>query len=136
MLHIVCLHDKHPKGGGLRVGAVRRPPRGVPKEDIDEYDVWLPYLAPSAELLRKYRARERDCKKQGRPVDGAFQRFLASYRTEMKRTDRKHLIPLLAALSKTTDFTVGCYCEDKEWCHRQVLHELLKDAGAKLAKLK
>ena len=122
MIHIVCLNDRRRKGERLRVGAVRRPPRGKRKEDVDEYDVRLPELAPSSELLKKFKA-------------GAisWDRFVQRYRSEMSRPERKYLIPLFAALSKVTDLSVGCYCRDETRCHRSVLRELLADAGAELA---
>lgn len=122
MIHIVCLNDRRRKGERLRVGAVRRPPRGKRKEDVDEYDVRLPELAPSSELLKKFK-------------DGAisWDRFVQRYRSEMNKPERKYLIPLFAALSKVTDLSVGCYCQDETRCHRSVLRELLADAGAELA---
>ncbi len=122
MIHIVCLYDRRRKGERLRVGAVRRPPRGKRKEDVDEYDVRLPELAPSSELLKKFK-------------DGAisWDRFVQRYRSEMNKPERKYLIPLFAALSKVTDLSVGCYCEDESRCHRSVLRDLLVDAGADLA---
>ena len=122
MIHIVCLYDRRRKGERLRVGAVRRPPRGKRKEDVDEYDVRLPELAPSSELLKKFK-------------DSAisWDRFVQRYRSEMNKPERKYLIPLFAALSKVTDLSVGCYCEDESRCHRSVLRELLADAGAESA---
>jgi len=122
VIHIVCLYDRRRKGERLRVGAVRRPPRGKRKEDVDEYDVRLPELAPSSELLKKFK-------------DGAisWDRFVQRYRSEMNKPERKYLIPLFAALSKVTDLSVGCYCEDESRCHRSVLRDLLVDAGADLA---
>ena len=122
MIHIVCLNDRRRKGERLRVGAVRRPPRGKRKEDVDEYDVRLPELAPSSELLKKFK-------------DGAisWDRFVQRYRSEMNKPERKYLIPLFAALSKVTDLSVGCYCRDETRCHGSVLRELLADAGAELA---
>ena len=123
MIHIVGLNDRRRrKGERLRVGAVRYPPRGKRKEEIDEYDVRLPELAPSAELLRK-----------GRDGTISWAQFARRYRAEMNRPERKHLIPLFAALSRVTNLSVGCYCQDESRCHRSILRELLADAGADLA---
>ncbi len=109
---------------GLRIGTVRRPPRGVPKEQIanrDFYDVWLPNLAPSAELVKQAQAAES-------PAD--WLRFARQYRREMSAPDASRILDLLAALSMTTSFAVGCYCEDEQHCHRSVLRELLIERGA------
>lgn len=122
MIHIVCLRDERRTGERLRVGAVRYPPRGKRKEEIDEYDVWLPQLAPDSELLR-----------EGKSGAVSWEQFARRYRSEMKKPERKHLIPLFAALSKVTDLSVGCYCRDETRCHRSVLRELLADVGAELA---
>ena len=122
MIRIVCLYHRRRRGERIRVGAVRRPPRGKRREEVDEYDVRLPELAPSSELLRKWRDRTI-----------SWERFRRSYRAEMRRPERKYLIPLFAALSQVTSLSIGCYCEDESQCHRQVLRELLADAGAELA---
>ena len=106
----------------MRVGAVRRPPRGKRKEDVVEYDVRLPELAPSSDLLKKF--------KQGAIP---WERFSQRYRSEMSKPERKYLIPFFAALSKVTNLSLGCYCQDETTCHRSVLRELLADAGADLA---
>ena len=108
------------------MGTVRRPPRGVPKAEYasrDFYDVWLPELAPSEELV-KLALRAGD----GR----AWQRFVKRYRGEMKRPPAMRLLSLLAALSHDTAFSVGCYCADEARCHRSVLKELLAEHGARL----
>ena len=122
MIRIVCLYDRRRRGERIRVGAVRRPPRGKRREEVDEYDVRLPELAPSSELLRKWRDRTI-----------SWERFRRSYRAEMRRPERKYLIPLFAALSRVTTVSIGCYCRDEARCHRAVLRELLADAGAELA---
>ena len=109
---------------GLRLGTVRRPPRGVPKSQyaaLDYYDVWLPALAPSQELVT-FALRSQDARSWN-----AFQR---RYRTEMKKPDAARLLDLLAALSHQTNFSLGCYCENEERCHRSVLRELLAERGA------
>jgi len=126
-LHIVRLGSPRAPGEGLRIGTVRRPPRGVPKSEFarrDYYDVWLPQLAPSAELVALALAA----------TDGpSWQRFTRSYRAEMKDGDASRLLDLLAALSRRTDLAVGCYCEDETRCHRSVLRELLAERGADIA---
>ena len=114
-------------GDGLRVGTVRRPPRGVPKTEYaarDLYDVWLPELAPSETLL-----------KEGLTVtdDASWRRFVRRYRAEMKAPEKRHLLDFLAALSRTTNLSIGCYCADERRCHRSVLRELLADHGADLS---
>lgn len=123
MLHVISLGDKRLKKQGLRVGVVRFGPMFKTKKEIKElyYDVRLPELAPSKGLLKEFKSDAISSKK-----------FLASYRTEMKKTACKRLITLLAELSKKTDLSIGCYCEDEKQCHRQVLRKLMKDAGAKL----
>ena len=123
-IRVVRLGAPRSRGEGLRIGTVRRPPRGVPKIEYasrDFYDVWLPELAPSEELVQlALRARD------GRE----WQRFVRRYRAEMKRPAAARLLDLLAALSRQTDFSVGCYCEDAARCHRSVLKELLSEHGA------
>ncbi|HEX8152272.1 MAG TPA: DUF488 family protein [Thermoanaerobaculia bacterium] len=112
---------------GLRLGTVRRPPRGVRKERIateDWYDVWLPQLAPSAELVALALAAT---------SPGDWTKFVRRYKAEMREADTARLVAFLAALSRQTNFAVGCYCEDEARCHRSVLRELLADAGADVA---
>ena len=108
----------------LRLGTVRRPPRGVPKHLIatrDYYDVWLPILAPSQELVR-FALAARD--------ERSWQTFARRYRSEMNRPDAARVLDLLAALSHQTSFSVGCYCEDESRCHRSILRTLLVERGA------
>jgi uncharacterized protein YeaO (DUF488 family) len=126
-IRIVRLGSPRAAGEGVRVGTVRRPPRGVPKAAHASrgfYDVWLPELAPSESLL-----------KQGLQAsdERAWRRFVTRYRAEMKRPEAAHLLSLLAALSDRTDFSVGCYCADKEHCHRSALEALLLEHGAVVA---
>ena len=126
-IRIVRLGSPRAKGEGLRVGTVRRPPRGVPRSEHasrDFYDVWLPDLAPSEGLV-----------KQGLHVsdERAWRSFVRRYRAEMKRPEAARLLALLAALSRQTNLAVGCYCADEARCHRSVLRELLAEHGAKLA---
>jgi uncharacterized protein YeaO (DUF488 family) len=111
----------------LRIGTVRRPPRGVKKAEYAArgfYDVWLPELAPS-EALVQFALRAADEK--------AWRSFVQRYRSELKRPDASHLLELLVSLSHTTDLSVGCYCEDESRCHRSVLRALLAERGARLA---
>lgn len=129
-VRIVRLGSPRHPGEGLRLGTVRRPPRGVPKHEYasrDLYDVWLPTLAPSEALLKDARAAaaEGDAK--------AWKSFVRRYRAEMKAPDAKALLDVLAALSQQTDFAVGCYCADESRCHRSVLKELLAERGARIA---
>ena len=123
-VRIVRLGTPRTAGEGLRIGTVRRPPRGVPKARLgDWYDLWLPQLAPSAELVKTAQAAR---------SDRQWQTFVRNYRKEMAAPDNARLIALLAALSHTTDFAVGCYCENESHCHRSVLRELLTETGAQL----
>jgi len=117
---------RHPREG-LRIGTVRRPPRGVPKTKYasgDWYDVWLPNLAPSAATIRAYMAS---------PTDAAWRKLARTYRAEMARPENRAVLDVLAALSRTTNFSVGCYCEDEARCHRSLLRKLLAEHGAKVA---
>ena len=123
-IRIVQLGSPRAPGEGLRLGTVRRPPRGVPKEEFarrDYYDVWLPNLAPSAELMAEGRAAQ-DAK--------SWAAFSRKYQAEMKQPDASHLLDALAALSHQTSFAMGCYCEDEQHCHRSLLRHLLKERGA------
>jgi uncharacterized protein YeaO (DUF488 family) len=125
-LHVVRLGSPRAAGEGLRLGTVRRPPRGVPKERYaadDWYDVWLPNLAPSAELVKEAQAA-------AGPKE--WEAFARKYRAEMAKPDAARVLDLLAALSHQTDLAVGCYCEDEARCHRAVLRELLREHGAAL----
>ena len=127
-IHVIRLGSPRGKNEGVRLGTVRRPPRGLPKTEIarrDFYDVWLPELAPSLELFAWVRAA---------PVtDQRWRQFVRRYLAEMNRPDAKHLIATLAALSHDANFAVGCYCEDANRCHRSLLEKLLADAGADIA---
>jgi len=126
-IHVVRLGDARQEGEGLRIGTVRRPPRGVPKAEFASrnfYDVWLPDLAPSEELLKLGQASAGDERHWGT--------FVKRYRAEMNRPEKVRLLDLLAALSRQTDFSVGCYCADESRCHRSVLRELLAARGARL----
>jgi uncharacterized protein YeaO (DUF488 family) len=124
---IVQLGTPRRRGEGLRIGTVRRPPRGVPKADfakLDFYDVWLPILAPSSPLVA-FALRADDAR--------MWHRFERRYRAEMRKPDPSRVLDLLAALSHQTNFSVGCYCENERRCHRSLLKALLTERGAKLA---
>lgn len=118
---------------GLRLGTVRRPPRGVPKADFakrDFYDVWLPNLAPSEPLLKQAMGSRDLAPDQEQRAWRIFER---RYRAEMKQPDAARLLDLLAALSYQTNFSLGCYCADESRCHRSVLRKLLEERGARVA---
>jgi len=126
-IRVVRLGSPRADGEGLRLGTVRRPPRGVPKSEHaarDFYDVWLPEVAPSERLVKLalHAAGE-----------GAWRSFARRYRSEMKRLEASRLLDLLAAFSHTSDFSVGCYCADESRCHRSLLRALLAERGARLA---
>ncbi|MEJ5358585.1 MAG: DUF488 family protein [Desulfobacterales bacterium] len=128
-IRVVRLGSERREGEGLRIGTVRRPPRGLAKVEIaarNFYDVWLPELAPSEELLKEARAAAGGDEERWR-------RFARRYRAEMGRPEKTRLLGLLAALSRQTDFSVGCYCADERRCHRSILKELLSARGAVLA---
>jgi uncharacterized protein YeaO (DUF488 family) len=125
-IRIVRLGTKRHAHEGTRIGTVRRPPRGVPKGRFaadDWYDVWFPVLAPSASTVKLA---------QGAKTASEWASFARKYRAEMSAPEAKHSLDLLAALSHTSDFSVGCYCEDEARCHRSVLRELLAERGAKM----
>jgi uncharacterized protein YeaO (DUF488 family) len=126
-IRVVRLGTPRAKNEGLRIGTVRRPPRGVPKEKFasdDWYDVWFPNLAPSLETMKQAQAAE---------TPAQWNAFVRKYRAEMATPENSHTIALLAALSQQTGFSVGCYCEDESHCHRSILRELLAAQGATFA---
>lgn len=126
-VRVVRLGTRRVPGEGLRIGTVRRPPRGVRREQIaarDFYDVWFPLLAPSVETMTTFRQEM---------SDPAWRRFVRAYRKELARPEASHALDLLAALSRGTDFSVGCYCEDEARCHRSILRTLLEERGAAMA---
>lgn len=123
-LRIVQLGSaRHPEEG-IRLGTVRRPPRGVRKSDYSKlnfYDVWLPNLSPSDELLKKKLVKD----------DGSgWRAFEQRFRAELKQPDKSHLLDALAALSHVTNFSIGCYCKDEACCHRSILRAELQKRGA------
>lgn len=125
-IRIVQLGTPRRPDEGVRIGTVRRPPRGVPKAEFAKqnwYDVWFPNLAPSLEVMKRGLAAETESEWRG---------FARKYRAEMAAPDAKHDLELLAALSHSTNFSVGCYCEKEEHCHRSILKQLLRECGAKI----
>ena len=127
-VRIVRLGSPRAAGEGTRLGTVRRPPRGVPRSDHarrDYYDVWLPELAPSAALVSSAMSSEWS--------DAKWRQFTRRYRRELNEPAARHLVHALAALSHQGNFSVGCYCEDENRCHRSILRAVLKEAGASIA---
>jgi uncharacterized protein YeaO (DUF488 family) len=123
-VRVVRLGTPRARGEGLRIGTVRRPPRGVPRSEFASgnwYDVWFPNLAPSLETMKLGLNARTDAERRG---------FFRKYRTEMARPENARTLDLLATLSRHADFSVGCYCEDESHCHRSVLRALLADRGA------
>lgn len=123
-IRIIQLGTPRAAGEGLRIGTVRRAPRGVPKAEFPSrnyYDVWLPTLSPSPELVAQAQAAE---------TDAEWNAFRRHFRAEMAQGDAPKVLDLLAALSATTAFSIGCYCDDERHCHRSVLRELLAQRGA------
>lgn len=128
MIRVVRLGTPRAKGEGPRLGTVRRPPRGVKKEDFakrDYYDLWLPVLAPSQALVSRTLGKSLS--------DARWKAWAKAYRREMSAPAPGQLLELLARLSHQANFSVGCYCERGERCHRSVLEELLEERGARIA---
>ena len=126
VVRVVRLGSVRVEGEGTRIGTVRRPPRGVPKAEFasqDWYDVWFPNLAPSVETMKLGQDA-------GTPAQWAA--FSKRYRAEMTEPDARHSLELLAALSRHSNFSVGCYCENESRCHRSLLRELLAEKGANI----
>lgn len=126
-IRIVRLGTPRAKGEGLRIGTVRRPPRGVPKAQFASgnwYDVWFPNLSPRAENVQAALAAQ---------TDKEWSAFVRKFRAEMAEPDASRTLDLLAAMSHQSNFSVGCYCENEERCHRSVLRELLARRGADIA---
>jgi uncharacterized protein YeaO (DUF488 family) len=126
-IRIVQLGSARIRGEGVRLGTVRRPPRGVAKSQYvtqNWFDVWLPELAPSAPLVKLAQAA---------PTERQWAAFVRRYRAELGTPEKRRLLLLLAAMSREASFSVGCYCADESRCHRSVLRALLKEHGASLA---
>ncbi len=125
-IRVVRLGSPRTEGEGLRIGTVRRPPRGVPKNEFASqnwYDVWFPNLAPSGETMKLGQEAQT-------PAEWA--KFIKKYRAEMATPENSRTLELLAALSHQSNFSVGCYCENEAHCHRSILRQLLAEKGAKL----
>ena len=125
-VRIVRLGSDRAKGEGLRIGTVRRPPRGVKKDEYSSrnwYDVWFPNLAPSLDTMKLGREARNDRQ---------WNAFVKKYRAEMATPENSRALDLLAALSHGSNFSVGCYCPDEERCHRSILRDLLIARGAKV----
>lgn len=125
-IRVVRLGSPREPGEGIRIGTVRRPPRGVPKSEFatrDFYDVWLPILSPSPELMKEGRAAQ---------DEASWAVFKKKFRAEMHESEASKVLDLLAALSHRTEMSIGCYCEDENRCHRTVLKELLLERQASL----
>jgi uncharacterized protein YeaO (DUF488 family) len=124
-IRIVQLGSARQKNEGIRIGTVRRPPRGVSKKNyrkLDFYDVWLPELAPSLSLLKAIKESDSNSR--------TWQKFMLRYKREMELPPAVRIISLLALLSLSTNFSVGCYCADENHCHRSILKRILKSHGA------
>ena len=125
-IRVVRLGSRRMEREGIRIGTVRRPPRGVPKAEFASrnwYDVWLPNLAPGIETIKLA---------QGANTPAQWAKFVKRYRAEMKTPENSHLIELLSVLSHQCNFSVGCYCQNEARCHRSILRELLLESGAKM----
>ena len=128
-IRVVRLGSERAEGEGVRLGTVRRPPRGVKKEDyarLDYFDAWYPELAPSAKLVKWFYD-------QPEITEAKWRRYAASYRREMSQPSASRTLDVLSKLSHGVDFSVGCYCENFSRCHRSLLKELLVQHGARLA---
>ena len=126
-VHIVRLGTPRGANEGTRIGTVRRPPRGVPKTEFAKqnwYDVWFPTLAPSAETMQLG---------QSANTPALWAAFVRKYKSEMAQPEARHALALLASLSRSSNFSVGCYCADEAFCHRGLLRGLLSDNGADVA---
>ena len=126
VVRVVRLGSPRVKDEGPRIGTVRRPPRGVPKAMFSSqnwYDVWFPNLAPSVETMKLG---------QEASTPAQWSAFIKKYRSEMAAPEANHSLELLAVLSQNTNFSVGCYCEREERCHRSALRELLVEKGAEV----
>lgn len=126
-IRVVQLGSPRARGEGIRLGTVRRPPRGIPKARYaadDWYDVWLPNLSPSQELVSAGRASD---------SEKSWTAFVRGFHAEMKRPEASHLLDALAALSHGANFSIGCYCDDETRCHRSLLRQLLAERKADLA---
>jgi uncharacterized protein YeaO (DUF488 family) len=123
-IRVIRLGSPREEKEGIRIGTVRRPPRGVSKADfakLDYYDVWLPQLSPSAELVGWIKKND---------SVSNWRQFERKFMHELSIPDNQRLMDLMAAFSKRVDFSIGCYCEDESKCHRSILRKVLADRGA------
>jgi uncharacterized protein YeaO (DUF488 family) len=128
VIRILRLGSPRRRGESLRIGAARRPPRGVKKKDyarLDYYDVWLPELSPSQKVVSWALSQPF--------TDKRWAKFERGYRREMAKPEAARLLELLARLSHQADFSLGCYCEDERRCHRSILRKLLAEHGARIS---
>lgn len=126
-IRVVQLGTPRKHDEGIRIGTVRRPPRGVLKKNyarLDYYDVWLPDLAPSAELMSQFRSEPF--------TETRWKQFVRRYRSEMNAPEKSRMLDVLSGLSHQTNFSLGCYCEDEQHCHRSELRKILLEHGAKI----
>ncbi|WP_413460595.1 DUF488 domain-containing protein [Herbaspirillum huttiense] len=125
-ISVVQLGTPRAPDEGLRIGSVRRPPRGIPKAEFGKrnyYDIWLPILSPSPELLAKGKLAD---------SDSDWNKFASAFRRELVGGEADKILDLLVALSSATNFAIGCYCNDENRCHRSILRQLLNERGASL----
>ena len=125
-IRVVRLGSERGGNEGIRIGTVRRPPRGVPKTEFASqnwYDVWFPNLAASVETVKS---------RQAAKSSAQWNQFAKRYRSEVARPEARHDLELLAALSHSTNISVGCYCQDEAHCHRSILRQLLLECGAEI----
>jgi len=133
-IRIVRLGSERSPGEGLRIGTVRRPPRGVPKTEFasrNYYDVWYPELSPEADLMQQaLQSIKLRAAGQSAEADKLWAQFEKQFRKQLAESPARHTLALLAALSQSSAFSLGCYCEDEAHCHRSILRSLLHDQGA------
>jgi len=130
---IVQLGSPREPQEGLRIGTVRRPPRGVPRAEFasrDYYDTWLPLLSPSVDLMKQAQVAQA---LEGAAADKAWAAFTRKFRAELEGGEAARVLDLLAAMSQHTNLAVGCYCDDEARCHRSVLRALLAERGAAIS---
>ena len=124
-IRVIRLGSPREKEEGIRIGTVRRPPRGIPKADfakLDYYDVWLPQLSPSADLVSWI--------KKSKDSASNWKQFERRFMHELSTPDNQRLLDLMTAFSKRVNFSIGCYCEDENKCHRLILKKVLTERGA------
>lgn len=133
-IRIVQLGSPRSADEGLRIGTVRRPPRGVPKAEFarrDYYDVWYPELSPEADTMQlALQSHQLQAQGQTAEADKLWKQFQQHFRKQLAAAPASRTLDLLAALSHQTAFALGCYCEDEARCHRSILRSLLAERGA------